>query len=283
MDREILIVGGGVFGTSTAYHLALTHADPSSITILDISSSYPASRAASNDLNKIVRADYSNPFYMEMAYEAMDAWNDWPIFTKEDVYHHTGWLMFDQKGNKKLSEKIRENFRNSSRPDVTKDLTLEDTEKGWNGLLSRVHERDIEPAYSNPLVGYVDAAKAVEVMLSEAIKRGIKYEVGEATQFEVGGGGIKAVHTKDGKIYTAKKYLLATGAWTSQLISPLEDELGLSDHERIESQVTARGTCVVHFRLSDQEAELFGKLPIIVWGDEGEPSCVRLIHDTSVS
>src|SRR6266498_2433131 len=75
---SILIVGAGIFGTSTAYHLSQSSPNPSTITVLD-RFHYPPLEAASTDINKIVRSDYSSPFYMSLAYEAMDAWSSWPL------------------------------------------------------------------------------------------------------------------------------------------------------------------------------------------------------------
>src|SRR5436190_6485014 len=136
MDCDILIVGAGVFGASTAYHLALTYPDPSRITILDVCP-YPPPRAASTDISKIIRADYTNPFYMELAYEAMDAWGSWPIFAQADVFHRTGWVVFEGRESDQ-AQLIRSNFRASSREDTTVDLTPHDVQTRWAGLLSRV-------------------------------------------------------------------------------------------------------------------------------------------------
>ena len=78
---------------------------------------FPSAGAASTDINKIVRADYSSPFYMSLAFEAMDAFATWPIFKKADVYHRTGWVMVDEKRSD-LAEQIRRNFGASGREDV---------------------------------------------------------------------------------------------------------------------------------------------------------------------
>jgi sarcosine oxidase/L-pipecolate oxidase len=63
-DHNILIVGAGVFGLSTALHLAQD--GYTNITILD-REQVPSPYSAGNDLNKIVRAEYEDPFYTELA------------------------------------------------------------------------------------------------------------------------------------------------------------------------------------------------------------------------
>lgn len=63
-DDSILIVGAGVFGLSTALHLARD--GYTNITVLD-RATVPSQYSAGHDLNKIVRAEYEDPFYTELA------------------------------------------------------------------------------------------------------------------------------------------------------------------------------------------------------------------------
>jgi len=63
-ESSILIVGAGVFGLSTALHLAQD--GYTNITVLD-RENVPSLYSAGNDLNKIVRAEYEDSFYTELA------------------------------------------------------------------------------------------------------------------------------------------------------------------------------------------------------------------------
>lgn len=54
-NDSVLIVGAGVFGLSTAYHLLKR--DYSRVTVLDKSTVLPAPDGASVDINRIVRLD----------------------------------------------------------------------------------------------------------------------------------------------------------------------------------------------------------------------------------
>ena len=64
-SKRILIIGGGTFGLSTAYHLAKS--GYSDITVLDKSEFLPSEDSAGNDVNKIIRAEYEDPFYADLA------------------------------------------------------------------------------------------------------------------------------------------------------------------------------------------------------------------------
>ncbi len=57
----IVIVGAGAFGLSTA--LRLSEAGYHDITVLEKDDAIPSRFSAANDLNKIVRAEYEDPFY----------------------------------------------------------------------------------------------------------------------------------------------------------------------------------------------------------------------------
>jgi sarcosine oxidase/L-pipecolate oxidase len=63
-SASILIVGAGTFGLSTAYELVT--AGYTNIAVLE-RDSIPSKFSAGNDLNKIVRAEYEDPFYTELA------------------------------------------------------------------------------------------------------------------------------------------------------------------------------------------------------------------------
>ncbi|KXN85293.1 L-pipecolate oxidase [Leucoagaricus sp. SymC.cos] len=71
------------FGLSTAYHLMMR--GYTDITLLDRSTILPAPDASSNDINRIVRSSYNDKFYAGLAREAIDAWKDRKFWG--DTYH----------------------------------------------------------------------------------------------------------------------------------------------------------------------------------------------------
>lgn len=61
----IAIVGGGAFGLSTA--LELSTKGYTNITVLERDEEIPSRWSAANDLNKIMRAEYEDDFYTNLA------------------------------------------------------------------------------------------------------------------------------------------------------------------------------------------------------------------------
>ena len=66
----ILILGAGTLGLSSALHLR--QAGHTNITLLDSSDAIPSLASAGNDLNKIVRAEYEQPFYVDATLDAIE-------------------------------------------------------------------------------------------------------------------------------------------------------------------------------------------------------------------
>ena len=62
---SILIIGAGCFGLATAHHLVLN--GYSDITVLEKGDAVPSGFSAAFDLNKVIRAEYADPFYTDLS------------------------------------------------------------------------------------------------------------------------------------------------------------------------------------------------------------------------
>lgn len=61
---HIIIVGAGAFGLSTALHLSQD--GYTNITVLEQDDEVPSRYSAANDLNKIMRVEYEDPWYTDL-------------------------------------------------------------------------------------------------------------------------------------------------------------------------------------------------------------------------
>lgn len=278
-EPTVLIIGAGIFGTSTAYHLAQSYNDPSKITVLDRTPS-PPDPAASTDINKIIRADYSSPFYCNLAYEALHAWAVWPEL--KPFYHRSGWIMLDEEGSD-LAERIRKVFRDRGH-DPTEDVAIDEVGRRWKGVLEGTETKGFRDAYWNPEAGWCDAAAATASLMKAAVEFGVRYVVGDVAEIVTEAGRVKCVCSAKGEEYEADQIVLATGAWTSSLLSPVEDQLNIPDGERVEKQAQTAGVAVAHYKMSSVEMEQLSEMPVVVYGEHGEvipPPSNRLLKFTN--
>lgn len=266
-EYDVLIVGAGIFGTSTAYHLSKTHPDPSSIAVID-RTPFPPDHAASTDINKIIRPDYSSRFYMELAYEALEAWDTWSELRGKGYYHRTGWLNLSNKGSD-LADRIRQNFRDRGY-DPTSDVSLESVRSMFEGIFASTNLNGFEKAYWNPLAGWCDAAAATAELMRVAVGRGVNYITDEVQNLKLGDDGVRGVITRNGNLLTAKKIVLASGAWTSSILTSTEDTLSIREEDRIEKQITAAAVCVSHYQLSPREVDQLRSMPVVIYGESGD-------------
>lgn len=270
-EPSLLIIGAGTFGTSLAVHASKSYRDPSKITILDRwSPDGPVQdkTAAAIDINRIIRTDYASPLYCNLANEAIHFWF-WSIAV-QGHFHKTGWVVIDGSSGEQFAEGVRKTFEERG-SHVIKDIDVKQLIQK-NDVLEGLKSEELGKGYYNPEAGWCDAASATKSYLRIAESRGVKRITGEVQELFMreDGEGLAGVRLDDGSTLKADKVVIAAGAWTSSLLSPLEDELQIADQDRIERQVTAVGRLSAYYELSEDESKhmMDTKLPIVVIGGE---------------
>ncbi|KAK8062066.1 FAD dependent oxidoreductase [Apiospora hydei] len=256
-DAPILILGAGTFGLSTAYHFA--QAGHSNITVLEKSTSVPPADSAGNDLNKIVRAEYEDSFYAELALQAMAAWKTNPLL--EPYYHETGYLLANsaaapEKAKKTLLKSLGSIQQHpafwgkispiETRADIAKVAPVFDGPMEWKG-------------YFNRFAGYAHSADALTAMYSACCAMGVQFHTGDAVKsltYTVEKRCTGAV-TASGKTYTAALTVLALGAALATVLP------------KVGRQVAANAWPVAHIQLTPAEAQKLRGIPVTYARDLG--------------
>jgi sarcosine oxidase/L-pipecolate oxidase len=269
-EPTVLIVGAGTFGTSTAYHLSQQYNDPSRITIIDRwKPMAPLShkQAAAIDTNRIIRTDYESPMYCNLANEAIHPWF-WNMAV-QGHFHKTGWTVLDKK-NGDFGEKVRKTFIERG-GDYTRHVDVDDLRK-YEVLKDLCGGAEMGKAYFNPEAGWCDAERATMSFLRVATDKGVKRVTTEVSElvFDASIRQVSGVRTSSGQTYTADKVVIATGAWTSALLSPIEDSLKILEQDRVERQITAVGRLSAYYTLSESETQTImdSNMPVVVIGGQ---------------
>ncbi|KAJ9144202.1 FAD dependent oxidoreductase [Pleurostoma richardsiae] len=254
-DTPILIVGAGTFGLSTAYRLA--KAGYKNITVLEKSPVIPSDLSAGNDLNKILRAEYEDPYYAELALQALAEWKT-PLFAP--YYHETGYLLGNsaaapEKSKKSLAKSLASisshpAFKGKIRPINTRDdirsvAPVFDGPMGWKG-------------YFNRFAGYAHAADAMTAVYSACCAFEVDFRLGDGVESLVfNGAACVGAKTQSGKEYRAEIVVLALGASLGVVLP------------QVGRQVTAKAWSVGHVQLTPEEAARLRGIPVTYARDLG--------------
>jgi sarcosine oxidase / L-pipecolate oxidase len=212
-DESILIVGAGVFGLSTA--LALSERGFSDITVIDRYDP-PVPDGSSNDISRIIRPDYTDPFYSRLAKAAIDSWKSSSLYSPH--FYHSGFLLASEVANDPYLEKNKEVLRIQSQT-YQEFSSIEEIRRTIPGL------RDLQSplsGYLNPNAGWADAAGAIKAVAARLSDLGVTFITGPRGTLKSLITDTKSrllgVNVVSGPPLLASKVIMATGAWTNRYV-----------------------------------------------------------------
>ncbi|KAK7716568.1 hypothetical protein SLS57_006596 [Botryosphaeria dothidea] len=259
--KPVAIIGAGVFGLSTALHLAKS--GYKDITIFDYQSydknGYSVSSgcdAASADENKILRASYGDrKIYQDLAFSAIPVWESWNaaiassppsslpagVSSSDAIWVPAGFLRLSDSGLDEHEHITQENFPAdikhtqyritdpSRAADATRD-GIPTTKLDPFGRKARGLPTD---GMFDGTGGYVLASKACAWALHLCAQAGVKLRLGPQHKYSrhttaisptTGKEAVTGVVTADGTTHPASLLIVACGGWTPALL-PAADEL----------------------------------------------------------
>ncbi|PWY92609.1 fructosyl amino acid oxidasesarcosine oxidase [Aspergillus heteromorphus CBS 117.55] len=252
LPPNILIVGGGVFGLSTA--LSLSHRHPSiQITLLESSPTIPNPHGSSVDTSRIVRADYSQPTYARLAADALDLWRNTP-WGSEGRYTQNGLLLVyppDGTNARDYAMKSYDNVKQIPGQDVELLPTKSDVAR-----VAPAYGVDLNVAggYVNWGSGWSDAEAGVRYAKQHLDQEGkVRFQTGEVSSLitDPATARVTGVTLADGSSITADLVILATGAWTAKLVD-------------LRGRAVSTGQALAYMRISDDEQKRLEHMPTIL-------------------
>lgn len=250
---SVIIIGAGNFGAATA--LCLAKRGGVDVTLVD-STDYPNPRAASHDINKIVRDDYPDTLYMRMLMKAMPLWRQDKLYSS--WYHEVGMLRADptEFGKKSIAAYEAMGVENGSH-----FLPVEEARKRWNGAFATSDFSGLESVLYNPSVGFAEADKALGAVVQAAVDHGVNYVKGEMTTLTFGADGkCTGIELRDGRVLHADKTLLAAGARTATLLA---DSAPQNKQLHAGGRLLATGAVSFYAKLHGAQKEKFKPIPVL--------------------
>lgn len=212
-------------------------------------------RTASSDLNKIIRSDYSDPYYQSLASLALTAWRLPPY---APYYHESGTVIVSSSTNAIGSAYVQSSY------ELNKDFGakwLDGKDKFREIYPDRIErgigEEEEVMGYFNKSCGWAESREACLLLARMCRALGVRFVAGEVASLVHSGSDIAGIETVDGRILRADKTVLATGAWTSALLPELGEDL------------LATGQFVGTIQLGIGEREKYMKSPVTFFLDTG--------------
>ena len=250
-----IIVGAGVFGVSTAYHLK-KQVPSASVTLIDRTDP-PCPIAASHDINKIVRADYEDMVYCGLGLKTLHAWKTDPHFKK---WFHPSGLLSVTDGDSTLIEKILENLEKLDARSEAEVLTPGDMSTKFDGMFSDMRLKPGDKLLFNSAAGIAEADKALGATIQACIKLGVRYVAAPVSQLIIENNACMGVQTEEGSIFSANKIILSTGAATAKLLA---DSAPRQKDLQVGPRITARTSCCAAVKLKEHQVKEFEKVPAV--------------------
>ncbi|MFJ9038430.1 FAD-dependent oxidoreductase [Streptomyces sp. NPDC102406] len=205
-EVEVAVVGAGLMGAATAWAATREGLD---VTLLERYEVGHA-RGSSHGSARIVRRAYADRLYVRMTGEALRLWRELEDDAGTRLLRMTGAA---DQGVVRAPERIAAVLADQGVPHEVIPAT--EAERRWSGL------RFEGPVLYHPDAGTVDAAAAVSAFVERARARGA--EVRERTpvrRIEVLGPEAVRLVTDGGSV-TARRAVVAAGAWAGELLGGL--------------------------------------------------------------
>lgn len=250
-----LIIGAGCFGASTALHLK--RAQPlANITLVD-RTPFPCPLADGHDLNKVIRAEYEDPFYMKLGMEALAIWKQDPIYAP--YFHNTGILF---AGTEENGQAVLDNHRKLTGSTLTELITPKEAKERFGGIFGETELSEVTSCTWNPQSGWADAENALRSVIQAAVDLGVRYITSTVRKvlFNHDGSCI-GIETSDGGYLYAGKTILCTGAYTAELLANSAPD---KPDFQVGGRMTAAAAIMCTFKVPEDQMSKFDSAPIII-------------------
>jgi 2-polyprenyl-6-methoxyphenol hydroxylase-like FAD-dependent oxidoreductase len=258
-EPSYLIVGAGVFGVSTAYHL-LQQYPSRSITLIDQDEYDATSRvAASWDWNKVVRADYDDIVYCKLALEAQDIFKHDPLW--KPYFHETGiyWICRSD-----YAQDVIDNYKKLGRKADLKAIPVKEARKMFGGLFEDANYDGAKEVLVNKTSGWVEAGNVLRAVTKSCLDKGVKYVAAKVESLDFDSSGrCMGVKTENGDAVSASHVILATGAYTAKLLEKAAQKSG-NNNLRAGSRIVAGGIATGMTTLDEDSYKRFASMPVAV-------------------
>ena len=206
MRHDVAVIGAGVFGAWTAWHLGRRGKR-----VLLVDAYGPANaRASSAGESRIIRMGYgADELYTRWSQRSLAQWKEFFAATGLQLFHETGVLWLAGKED----ARVRETVETLRRCGVSlEELSRAELERRY----PQIGLDGITRGLLEPRSGVLMARRAVSAVVEDAVRGGVEYRVAQIGEPR-GAGAINAVMTSSGERIEAESFVFACGAWLGKI------------------------------------------------------------------
>ncbi|NXO73920.1 SOX oxidase, partial [Phainopepla nitens] len=207
---DVIVIGAGIQGSFTAYHLAQRHKD----TLLLEQFLLPHSRGSSHGQSRIIRSAYPQEHYSRMMPDSFRLWQQLEAETGTTLYRQTGLVVLGPPGEPQLE---------ACRKSLGVDEVLDAAALAWRFPGFRLPAGQV--AVVDDTAGVLFADRALRAVQEVFRRHGGTLRDGEKV-LRIQPGATVTVTTTAG-VYKAPRLILTAGAWTGAFMEQLGVRLPL--------------------------------------------------------
>jgi monomeric sarcosine oxidase len=207
---DIAVIGAGVFGSWTAYHLK----NAGKRVILIDSFGAASSRASSGGESRVIRCAYAgDEIYSRFAQKSLGQWKDLGRRPNTALFHATGVLHLARKADSRIA----------ATANVLGKIGVPYEKLSQAELMKRFPQfflRDVDSAIYEPESGALMARRSVQTLVQEMTRAGLDLVL-EPVVPPSAKGRMDSVKTVGGRMISAGAFVFACGPWLPKMF-PVE-------------------------------------------------------------
>jgi sarcosine oxidase len=207
---DVVVVGAGVFGAWTAWHLAQRKQR-----VVLVESFSPAhTRASSGGESRIIRMGYGpDEIYTRWSQKSLRQWKDLFAATGENLFHQTGVLWLSSAGDSAFDDSMSTLRRCGVRHEVFQLPQI-------HQLYPQFNLDGISRGLFEPDSGVLLARRAVACTIENALGLGVRFRTAKI-QTPSGAGRVESIHTAEGDRISGGSFVFACGPWLGKIFPQL--------------------------------------------------------------
>lgn len=223
MTYDVIIIGAGIFGMTTAVTLQqrgwrTAVLDPGPL---------PHPLAASTDISKVIRMEYgTDEQYMAMVEQSLVGWRQWNE-SLGPLFHEIGVTMFTQEPMAPGGFEYESYQMLLKRGHQPERLNADDISRRFPAWKPGTFVDGFYHAQG----GYAESGRVVSALMAEAQNLGADVLTGQTVNEIVQESGrVTAVRTQEGHTFAADHVVVAAGTWTHLLLPELAPAMKSTGH-----------------------------------------------------